>query len=112
MSLPIMPEESSKVWYANARLGVSCWCVYIWGEGQPPKGSYITIFTRVMEHSSELSISLLRVAMEKMGPKGPGAPIKTICWISDTGPHFRSYRVLGTQCVHFTAESRCNQTVM
>ena len=87
--MPIGPEETADLWYALARLQFNTFSCWTWTAASPA-GHWVTLISRVTEHTSEYSITCIDKVMETVDLTGVS---RVVAW-SDCGPHFRSYRVL------------------
>ena len=106
-TLPVGPREMGAQWYAGARLGYSVFALFAWGASLPPAGRWLCFFTRIVEKPAELTIVLLRRCFELLKLSS------TTCvrhW-SDTGTHFRGYKILGTIGVQFVEDFKMDQQV-
>ena len=89
---PLGTEEVGPLWYARSRLAqANCGC-FVWGEGQPTLGKYISILSRVLEKTAEYTISILWFVLGHINLE----TTSKLVWWFDCGPHFRAYNVLGT----------------
>ena len=89
---PLGPEEIGPLWYARSRLAqANCGC-FVWGEGQPTLGKYISILSRVLEKTAEYTISILWFVLGHINLE----TTSKLVWWFDCGPHYRAYKVLGT----------------
>jgi len=95
LTLPIGPAEVGEQWYANARLGVGICGFYLWGESLDERGEWYLYCSRVLEHNSEYTMALVWDLFERIQLKHRDSVVKLVSW-ADTGPHFRSYKVLAS----------------
>ena len=106
--MPVGPVEIGPLWYARSRLAFVTFGCFAWGSGMPPQGQWYLLMTRVMEKTSEFTIALLRRIIELLPPC---AERKNISYWSDVGPHFRTYKVLGSIGLDLLRETRLDQSV-
>ena len=107
ITLPQGPAEVSNLWYARARLGVANLACYIWGAGIGASGKWITLCSRVLEKPAEYSVACLWKILSMIDLSATS----TLSFWSDTGPHFRAYKVLATQGCKITEKYKVNVIV-
>ena len=91
MTLPFGPSAVGEQWRANSRLGVAIHGAVLWRRG--PEGAIkhnVTLTTRVMEKDSWFTSILLHELGRKAQSAGMLNPFETVCFWSDSGPHYRS----------------------
>ena len=91
-TLPVGPVEVGKLWYARSRLAVNQCAFFVWGAGQPAEGRWVIMTTRIHEKPFELTAALLWELLERIDLSST----EQLKWWSDTGPHYRTYKLLGT----------------
>ena len=87
--MPLGPDEESAQWRAQARLGVSNMCCYVWSEFKP-HGRYYHFFSRVTEKTAIYAKAVMDRAFTLANADGFFNGVDSICLVSDTGNHYRS----------------------
>eukprot|EP00974_Lingulodinium_polyedra_P040417 3881784-Lingulodinium_polyedra.AAC.1 len=85
-TLPLGPEETGAVWYAQARLAFVTLSCKVWGYGVEGSHRWLTFVTRVMEKTALASVTMFEEMLSHLTL--PGA--KGICLWADAGSHFRA----------------------
>ncbi len=109
--MPVGPIETGPLWYARSRLAFVCFGLFAWGAGfgaEGKEGKWFLLFTRVMEKPSELTICLLQHVISLLPP---AADRRELVYWCDCGPHFRTYRVMGTIATDIMQDTRLNQCI-
>jgi hypothetical protein len=102
VSLPIGPVETSPMWYARNRLGVTTWGCRVWGSGASTNGDWWCYLSRVVERTGSFTVTLLRHLLSSLDLSGS----TNVCAWMDCGKHFRNRVVLGTVANNFVSEFR------
>ena len=89
---PIGPQEMGPLWYARSRMAQANCGIYMWGHNCPAKGRYISLLSRIIDKTSEYTLSIIWYLVEEY--KLDEAD-ELVIW-TDCGPHYRSYKVLGS----------------
>ena len=102
--MPIGPEESGPMWYAQARLAITTWGCMVWGQGVADENEHHIYLSRVMDRTAAFTIALLDDLLGRIDLSGT---TDILLW-SDVGTHFRSYAVLGTVGIDLVDKYRTN----
>jgi hypothetical protein len=89
--VPRGPIETGPMFWANARLSITCFGAKVWGHGQGT-GSYYCYFSRVQEKTAAFALALM---FDLIGRISLSDATHIHVW-ADAGPHFRAYQFVST----------------
>ena len=102
-TLPVGPAEGGRWWYANARLSVTVFVVYVWGADVDIPGYYM-YFSDVLDHTPDFSVACLDDLLRRVCPPS----VSEISLWADVGTHFRAARTWGYWLDYLPTKMKCN----